>query len=77
MTRRLGVRVRERDIVVASVYTTQGIIAPQRTPGITAIDGVLIAPPQFNENKPLRDQRPVTNAIEGAIDIQNAMELQE
>jgi Bacterial Ig-like domain len=46
-------------------------------PGITTIDGVAINPPHFNENKPLRDQPPVTNTVEGAIDIQNAMELHE
>ena len=36
-----------------------------------------VNPPHYNENKPLRDQPPVTNAVEGAIDIQNAMELHE
>ena len=41
------------------------------------IDGVAINPPHFNENKPLRDQPPVTNTLDGAIDIQNAMELHE
>ena len=46
-------------------------------PGITTIDGVAINPPHFNENKPLRDQPPVTNTVEGAIAIQNAMELHE
>ena len=46
-------------------------------PGITTIDGVAISPPHFNENKPLRDQPPVTNQIEGAIAIQDAMELRE
>jgi Bacterial virulence factor lipase N-terminal len=47
------------------------------SPGITEIDGVAVNPPHFNENKPLRNQPPVTNAVEGAIDIQNAMELHE
>jgi hypothetical protein len=46
-------------------------------PGITTIDGVPINPPHFNENKPLRDQPPVTNTAEGAMDIQKAMELHE
>jgi hypothetical protein len=46
-------------------------------PGITMIDGVPINPPHFNENKPLRDQPPVTNDVEGAMDIQEAMELHE
>jgi hypothetical protein len=46
-------------------------------PGITMIDGVPINPPHFNENKPLRDQPPVTNDVEGAMDIQSAMELFE
>ena len=47
------------------------------SPGITEIDGVAVNPPHYNENKPLRDQPPVTNAVEGAIDIQNALELHE
>ena len=38
-------------------------------PGITLIDGAPINAPHFNENKPLRDQPPVTNTIEGAIAI--------
>jgi hypothetical protein len=46
-------------------------------PGITMIDGVTINPPHFDENKPLRDQPPVTNTVNGATDIQNAMELHE
>jgi hypothetical protein len=47
------------------------------TPGIMTIDGVPINPPYFNENKPLRDQPPVTNEIEGAMAIQEAMERRE
>ena len=46
-------------------------------PGITMIDGVPINPPHFNENKPLRDQPAVTNTVEGAIAIQDAMEVHE
>ncbi|MGE3510859.1 MAG: hypothetical protein AB7N65_18465, partial [Vicinamibacterales bacterium] len=46
-------------------------------PGITTIDGVPINPPHFNENKPLRDQPPVVNTIEGAMAIQEAMERHE
>jgi hypothetical protein len=46
-------------------------------PGVTTIDGVPINPPHFNENKPLRDQAPVTNDVEGAIEIQRVMELHE
>jgi hypothetical protein len=46
-------------------------------PGITTIDGVIIGPPHFDENKPLRDQPPVINTVAGAIDIQQAMELRE
>jgi hypothetical protein len=62
------------------------ILAPQlrdripsllNAPGITMIDGVSVNPPHFNENKPLRDQPAVTNTAEGAIDIQDAMELHE
>jgi hypothetical protein len=47
------------------------------SPGITEIDGVAVNPPRYNENKPLRDQPPATNAVEGAIDLQNAMALHE
>jgi hypothetical protein len=46
-------------------------------PGITMIDGVPINPPHFNENKPLRDQAPVANTLEGAMAIQHALELHE
>ena len=63
-----------------------GFLAPQlrdrmpsllNAPGITTIDGVAVNAPHFNENKPLRDQPPVTNTIEGAVDIQQALELHE
>lgn len=45
--------------------------------GIVAIDGVPITPPHYNENKPLRNRPPVTNTIAGAIEIQQAFEMQE
>jgi hypothetical protein len=45
--------------------------------GITSIDGVAIAPPYFNENKPLRDQPVVMNTVVGATDIQKALEWAE
>ncbi|MCA1602221.1 MAG: hypothetical protein LC776_11450, partial [Acidobacteria bacterium] len=47
------------------------------SPGIVAIDGVPIHPPHYNENKPLRNRPPVTNTIAGAIEIQQAFEMQE
>src|SRR4030095_6459644 len=47
-------------------------------PGLTEIDGVPVAGgPHFNENKPLRDQPPVINDIQGAIEIQRALEFRE
>ncbi|MBI3328130.1 MAG: hypothetical protein HYZ81_15690 [Nitrospinae bacterium] len=62
-------------------------------PEITSIGGVAVAPPQFNENKPLRDgvplvvrladgtsqviQSPVTNTVVGAMDIQEVIENTE
>jgi hypothetical protein len=47
------------------------------SPGIVAIDGVPIAAPRYNENKPLRNLAPVNNTITGAIEIQQAFEMQE
>lgn len=46
-------------------------------PGITAVDGVAINPPHFDENKPLRDQPPVVNTVEGAIAIQEALAMHQ
>ena len=45
--------------------------------GLTSIDGVPIAPPYFNENKPLRDLPVVINTVAGATDIQRALEWAE
>jgi hypothetical protein len=45
--------------------------------GLTSIDGVAVAPPFFNENKPLRDQPVLINTVAGAMDIQRAMEWAE
>jgi hypothetical protein len=45
--------------------------------GITSIDGVAVAGPHFNENKPLRDRPPVINTVAGAIAIQRALEFAE
>jgi hypothetical protein len=45
--------------------------------GRTSIDGVAVAGPHFNENKPLRDQPVVINTIPGAIAIQRALEFAE
>jgi hypothetical protein len=45
--------------------------------GLASIDGVAVAPPYFNENKPLRDQPVVINTVAGATDIQKALECAE
>ena len=45
--------------------------------GLTSIDGVLVAEPYYNENKPLRNRPAVVNLIAGAIDIQEAFEIHE
>ena len=47
------------------------------SPGLTEIDGVPVPGPSFNENKPLRNQPAVINTIEGAIEIQKALESSE
>jgi Bacterial Ig-like domain len=53
---------------------TPSLINP---PGLTEIDGVPIDGPYFNENKPLRNQAAVINTIDGAIEIQRALEFSE
>jgi fermentation-respiration switch protein FrsA (DUF1100 family) len=45
--------------------------------GLTSIDGVAVAPPFFNENKPLRNQPIVVNTVAGAIEIQEVLEIAE
>ena len=45
--------------------------------GLTSIDGVPIAPPYYNENKPLRNRPTVVNTVAGAIEIQEAFETRE
>ena len=47
------------------------------SPGLTSIDGVAVAGPHFDENKPLRDVPPVVNTLAAAIDIQTAFEMHE
>jgi hypothetical protein len=60
-----------------------GTLLQRRTPsllnaaGITAIDGVPIGAPHFNENKPLRNVPAVINTIAGAIDIEKAFDMHE
>ena len=46
-------------------------------PGITAIGGLAVGQPFFNENKPLRDQPPVINTVSGAMDIQTVLDWME
>jgi hypothetical protein len=45
--------------------------------GLTSIDGVPVAAPFYNENKPLRNRPAVVNMVAGAIDIQEAFEIHE
>jgi hypothetical protein len=45
--------------------------------GLTSIDGVPVAAPFFNENKPLRNRPTVVNTVAGAIEIQEALESAE
>jgi Bacterial Ig-like domain len=48
------------------------------SPGLTEIDGVTVnGPYYFNENKPLRNQPPAINTVEGAMDIQRVLEYAE
>lgn len=42
--------------------------------GLTSIDGLAIEPPHFNENLPLRNERPRVNTIPGAIAIQRVLD---
>ena len=46
-------------------------------PGIDNISGIPVGPPRFNENKPLRNQLPVINAVSGAMAIQQVIENTE
>ena len=45
--------------------------------GLMSIDDVPIAPPFYNENKPLRNRPTVVNTLAGAIEIQEAFERRE
>lgn len=45
--------------------------------GLTAIEGFPVSPPYFNENLPLRNQPPVVNDTEGAIEIQELFDRAE
>jgi hypothetical protein len=66
---------RRSEIGVSLQRRTPSLI---NAPGLTEIDGVPVAGgPHFNENKPLRDQPPVINTIQGAIEIQRALEFRE
>jgi hypothetical protein len=65
---------RRPQIGAALQARTPSLINP---PGLTEIDGVPIDGPYFNENKPLRNEAAVINTIEGAIEIQRALEFSE
>jgi hypothetical protein len=45
--------------------------------GLTSIDGISVAEPYFNENKPLRDQPIVINDVPRALEIQEALDFSE
>jgi hypothetical protein len=45
--------------------------------GLTSVDGVPVAEPFYNENKPLRNRPAVVSTVAGAIDIQEAFEIHE
>jgi hypothetical protein len=66
--------VRRRAMALALQARVPSLI---NTDGLTSIDGVAVAGPHFNENKPLRDQPIVINTIPGAIAIQRALEFAE
>lgn len=69
---------------------TPSLINP---PAITSLNGISVDPPRFNENLPLRDgipitagltdgttaiiQSPVTNAVDGAVEIQELIDRSE
>ncbi len=47
------------------------------SPGLTAIGGIPVGPPFFDENLPLRNRPPVINDVEGAMAIQEFFENAE
>ena len=65
---------RRMQIGAALLARTPSLI---NSPGLTEIDGVSVNGPHFNENKPLRNQPAVINTIQGAIEIQEALEFSE
>jgi hypothetical protein len=46
-------------------------------PGLSHIGGLPVGPPYFDENKPLRDQPPLVNTIQGAMAIQEFFDRHE
>ena len=81
---------RRADVGASLAARTPSLI---NSPGITAIDGVAVAGPHFNENMPLRDgiplmvrladgttqviESPVINTVAGAMAIQEVFERTE
>jgi len=47
------------------------------SPGITSLSGVSFAGPYFNENRPFRNEPPVTNNLTGALAIQRYIDAAE
>src|SRR5207247_8592047 len=45
--------------------------------GLTSIDGIAVARPYFNKNKPLRNQPIMINDVPGALEIQQALEFSD
>ncbi len=88
-TRLSGVAGRTREGVALGARSPSLLNAP----GVNTVDGVAVAGPFWFENKPLRDgfplearladgsivtiQAPVTNAVDGAMDIQRVQEWKE
>jgi Bacterial Ig-like domain len=44
------------------------------TYGVTSIDGVVVGPPHYNDNLPLRNQPPRVNTVPGAVAIQRVID---
>ena len=68
---RLSPTFRAGSIGVPLASRTPSLI---NSPGLTAIDGVSVGLPRFNENLPLRNQPPVINTVAGALEIQEVLD---
>lgn len=72
-----------RGVFSPTFRANRGTWLAQRTPslinspGLTAIGGVPVGLPQYNENLPLRNEPPRINGVDGAMGIQAAFENME